>query len=337
MKITAPISRIGEIEAQAAAGAHELYCGVVPQEWVARFNTGAVNRRFFGNLDSVATLYAAIEAAHRAGTRLFMVLNAQHYGETYQTALLELAQRFHEAGGDAVIVADLALVVLLHQRLPMLTIHLSSVAGCRNSAGIDFYRDLGVRRVILPRDVTLDEIEGMARAANGIELEVFALNDGCVFEEGTCHSLHLPSKLGGPICIDERPFEYRDAKGRPISERMTRKLRENDADYKRWLWYRFGCGFSTTQAGYPFGPCGLCAIARLTAAGVASVKIAGREGPTERKTRSTAMVRAVLDRLEAGAQPQAAAAFAVGLRQTEDHCRSGFMCYYPETRWQADQ
>lgn len=336
MRITAPISRIEEIEAQAAAGAHELYCGIVPQEWVARFNTGAVNRRYFGNLDSMATLALGIETAHRAGVRLFLVLNAQHYGEAQQVALLELAQRFHEAGGDAVIVADIALVARLHQQLPALAIHLSSVAGCRNSAGIAFYRDLGVRRVILPRDVTLDEIEGMARAADGVELEAFVLNDGCVFEEGSCHSLHLPSKLGGPICLDERPFDYCDARGEPVSERTARKLRENDSDYKSWLWYRFGCGFSTTEEGYPYGPCGLCAMARLRAAGVMSVKIAGREGPTERKTRSTALVRAVLDQLTGGATPQEAATFAVGLRRLDEHCRSGFMCYYPETRWPAE-
>jgi collagenase-like PrtC family protease len=333
MKITAPISRLEEIALLAAAGAEELYCGVVPGEWVAQFNSGAVNRRYFGNLQGLADLESAVELARRHGVRLFLVLNAQHYGEEHLAALTALAGRFQAAGGDAVIVADLSLIAELRTAWPDLAIHVSSVAACRNSAGVAFYRELGVRRVILPRDVSLDEIAAITASAGGVEIEAFILNDGCVFEEGACHTLHLPAKLGGPICMDGRPTRYQDAQGGELAPRIVRRLRDNDTDYQRWLWYRFGCGFSTTPAGYPYGPCGLCALARLAAAGVASVKIAGREGASERKQKSVEMVRAVVDRLHAGDSPAAAAAFAVGLRGTEDHCRCGYMCYYPEVRW----
>ena len=333
MKITAPISRIDEIAPLAAAGAHELYCGVVPKEWIARFNTGAVNRHYFGNLNGIDELQRAIDLAHRNQVALLMVLNGQHYGSGQQEALVELASAFHGFGGDAVIVADVALIGGLREQVPALAIHVSSVAACRNSAGVGFYRDRGVRRVILPRDVSLAEIESIAGSPDAVEIEAFVLNDGCVFEEGACHSIHLPSKQGGPICIDKRPFAYQNPQGGAVATSVARRLRDNDSDYQRWLWYRFGCGFSTTEAGYPFGPCGLCAIARLAAAGVASIKIACREGPTERKLKSVEMVRAVLDRVTAGATPGAAAAFAVSIRQAEDRCRSGYMCYYPEVRW----
>ena len=336
MRITAPISRIDEIETLAAAGADEFYCGVVPKEWIARFNTGAVNRRYFGNLGGLEELQEAVAIAHRCAVKLFLVLNAQHYGAAYQLALVELASRFRYFGGDAVIVADAALIVELRERVPDMAIHVSSVAACRNSAGVGFYRDMGVRRVILPRDLTLDEIGAIAQAAGDVEVEAFVLNDGCVFEEGACHSIHLPAKQGGPICIDSQPFVYRDAKGGMISARTARMLRENDADYKRWLWYRFGCGFSTTSESYPFGPCGLCAISRLQDAGVSSIKIAGREGASGRKLKSVEMVRAVVDRVHSGSPQQDVAAFAVGIRETEEHCRAGFMCYYPEVRWKAE-
>lgn len=332
MKITAPISRIDEIVPMAAAGANELYCGVVPREWIARFNTGAVNRRYFGNLESMEQLGQAIDIAHQNGAALLLVLNAQQYGSAHQGALVELARTFHGYGGDAVIVADIGLIAQLRRHVPAVPIHVSSVAACRNSAGVGFYRDLGVRRVILPRDVSLEEIEAMAAACSPVEIEAFVLNDGCVFEEGACHSIHLPARQGGPICIDKRPFVYRDAHGQPVSPAMARRLRDNDADYQRWLWYRFGCGFTTSPNGYPWGPCGLCAIARLAAAGVASIKIAGREGTTERKLKSVEMVRAVLDPVRAGATREAAAELAVSLRQSADHCRSGHMCYYPEVR-----
>ena len=329
MNITAPISRLDEIPLMAAAGARELYCGVIPGEWVARFNSGSVNRRYFGNLGSMAELEQAVAAAHAGDVRLFLVLNAQHYGANVLEALVELAATFHALGGDAVIVADLVLIVALRAALPALPLHVSSVASCRNSAGVAFYRDLGVRRVILPRDVTLDEITVIAAGAGSIEIEAFVLNDGCVFEEGVCHSVHLPAQQGGPICIDKQAYAYRTGEGADLSPRVARRLRDNDSDYQRWLWYRFGCGFSTTPTGYPYGPCGLCAVARLHAAGVTAVKIAGREGPTARKLKSVEMVKTVVDRVELGATPAETAVIAIGLRQAETHCHSGYMCYYP--------
>jgi collagenase-like PrtC family protease len=332
MEINSPISHVDEIAPLVAAGARELYCGVVPSNWVAQFNTGAVNRRYFANFPGLSEVAKGVEAAHALGAKLFMVLNAQHYGDAQLDALVELGASFQRMGGDAVIVADMTLILALRERVPALAVHVSSVASCRNSAAVALYRDLGVRRVILPRDVTLDEIETIARRAPDVEIEAFVLNDGCVFEEGVCHTIHLPKKLGGPICIDSYQFETVNAAGEPMPHRAARRLLENDEDYKRWLWYRFGCGFSTTDNGFPYGPCGLCAIHRLQQSGVASIKIAGREGATGRKVKSVEMVRRVLDRARDGADAAEVAATAVGIRDTPAHCRSGYMCYYPEVR-----
>lgn len=332
MDITSPISHVDEIAPLVAAGARELYCGVVPSSWVAQFNTGAVNRRYFANFPSLDELEKAVGMAHELGARLFLVLNAQQYGSAQLDALVDLGNSFCKMSGDAVIVADMTLIIALREQVPDLNIHVSSVASCRNSAAVGFYRDLGVGRVILPRDVSLDEIEAIAKAVPDVELEVFILNDGCVFEEGVCHSIHLPGKLGGPICIDSYQFDYVGPGGKDLPPTLVRRLQDNDEDYKRWLWYRFGCGFSTTEEGYPFGPCGLCAIHRLRTAGIASVKIAGREGATERKIKSVEMVHKVLETARQGADAQAVAATAVGIRNTLAHCKSGYMCYYPEQR-----
>lgn len=333
MKITAPISQVDEIAPLLSAGAHELYCGVVAENWVKQFNTGAVNRRYFGNLHSLVELQRAIDAAHDGGAGLFLVLNAQHYGDAQLDALISLALCFHEMGGDAVIVADPTFISVLREAIPKLAIHVSSVASCRNSAAVGFYRALGVRRVILPRDVSLDEIEVITRRCRDIEIEVFILNDGCVFEEGVCHSIHLPKKLGGPICVADYAFEYRGASGAALSPRVAERLSGNDDDYQRWLWYRFGCAFSTTDEGYPYGPCGLCAIHRLHEMGVAAIKIAGREGATARKIKSVQMVSRVLEEVVKGGDAQSVASCAVNIRKTPQHCQTGYMCYYPEVKW----
>ncbi len=330
MKIVAPVSRLAEIEPLAQAGANEFYCGVVPPEWLGRFHALNANRRPSGNLASYADLASAIERTHAQGATLSLVLNAQHYSGAQAEAAMELAQRFADLGGDSLIVSDLGMLLRLAERLPALRLHVSSVATCRNAAAARLCRELGARRLILPRDVTLAEATAIADEVPDIEIEAFVLNDGCIFEEGACHTIHLPGQLGGPICLDRYQYVYRHRNGRAISARLGARLEENDEAYERWLWYRFSCGFSTTPEGLPYGPCGLCAVPVLRRGKVAAIKIAGREAPTARKLASVQMVKSVVDRVLGGESDAAVRHFAINLRPSEAHCATGFMCYYPE-------
>ncbi len=330
MKIVAPISRVEEVEILAQTGADELYCGVLPREWVGRFGIANANRRPTGNLPGYAELERAVRDAHRAGATLSLVMNAQQYAGGQMDAAAELARRFVDMGGDALIMSDLGLIHSLAQALPDLRIHVSSVATFRNTHAARLAGTLGARRVILPRDVTIAEACEIAHGAPDIEVEAFILNDGCVFEEGACHTIHLPNQLGGPICLDHYRHRYRHRHGKRIGAAMRTRILENDEAYQRWLWYRFSCGFTTTPEGMPFGPCGLCAIPALLRGGVAAVKIAGREGPTARKLASVRMVRRILDAAESGQSDEAVMEIARGLRPSHAHCATGFMCYYPE-------
>ena len=330
MNIVTPVSRVDEVAPLAAAGADEFYCGILPREWVGTFKTANANRRIFGNLESYEDLGAAIALAHAGAGKMSLVLNAQHYTAEQVIALVDIGKRFRDLGGDALIVGDMGLIVALAEALPAFRLHLSSIASCRNSEAARLYADLGVQRVILPRDVTLAEAAAMAQALPQLEFEVFILNDGCVFEEGACHTIHLPGKMGGPICLDNYENSYRRRDGRALAAEEQRRLQENEAAYKKWLWYRFSNGFSLTPNGLPWGPCGLCAIPALAAAGIKAIKIAGREGATERKLASLGMVKRTLERAQAGDSADAVAAFARGLRASPEHCATGHMCYYPE-------
>lgn len=330
MNIVAPISRLTEIGAIAEAGANELYCGVVPRDWVGTFKAANTNRRPGGNLSSLDELAQAVELAHSHQCTLSLVLNAQAYSAERSSAATDIAKNFLEMGGDALIVSDIGLIHALARQLPEARIHVSSVATCRNASGARLYRELGARRIILPRDVTIDEAIEIAAEVPDIELEAFVLNDGCVFEEGACNTIHLPGKLGGPICLDSYVYAYRHRNGRPVSERLRDKLVRNDIEYRKWLWYRFSCGFTTTPDGMPYGPCGLCAIPAFLRGKIAAVKIAGREGPTRRKVASVQLAKRILDASASGADDNAVYAIAKNLRPSVEHCATGYMCYYPE-------
>ncbi|MCF8474034.1 MAG: U32 family peptidase [Emcibacter sp.] len=330
MKITTPLSKIEEIDHLASAGADEFYCSIVPEDWLSRFGSSATSRRPFGNLAKESDLELALKKTHDQGKQLSLVMNAQNYTSEQIDCLMRLADRFANAGGDALIVSEPSLLGLLGQKGYDMGLHLSSIAACRNHHSAAFFHALGATRIILPRDMTLREIEQISRRYPNVEYEAFVLNDGCVFEEGVCHTIHLPSHLGGAICMDNYQYTYNRIDGAGLSNEEHSNLIHNDKRYAEWLWYRFGCGFSVTEEGYPYGPCGLCAMSKLHDMGVKSVKIAGRDAPLERKVKSVSLVRMLLDRIESGDDFAECAAFAKGIRQTPDLCRHGQMCYYPE-------
>lgn len=336
MRITAPISRAEEIGPMLAAGADELYFGVVPLGWAERFGVSTVNRRTFGNLEDGEALRRAVGAIRDGDGQASLALNGQQYTAERLELLQGLAERFAAAGGNAIIVGDMVLLDALAGMDLDLRLHISSIAGCRNGEAAEFYRDFGAARVVFPRHMTLVEMAEVAAAAPGLEFEAFVLNDGCLFDEGVCHTIHLPMKLGGPICMDSYELAYRCQDGRPPTARERAALDANDAAYKRWAWHKFSCGFSTTDDGQPFGPCGLCAIPFLAAHGINTIKIAGRETPTERKLKSLEMVRATLGRMEDGADPATLTDFARSLRARPDRCAEGYMCYYPEVLDEAE-
>ena len=335
MKITAPISRVEEIEILAAAGADEFYCSVVPESWTSTFKTSAVSRRAFGNLPEFSDLEKAVTEAHRLGKQLHLVMNSQHYTGEQLACLLDLARLFDEMQGDSVIVGDETLLALLGSHDFNFQIHVSSIASCRNSESASFHQALGADRIIFPRDMKISEMESMVAANPSLEFEAFMLNDGCVYEEGSCHTIHLPGKLGGAICIDNYQSNDQRIDGKPLSDAEKKAFEINDKDYQKWLWYRFGNGFSVSPNGMPYGPCGLCALPRFLASSVTSVKIAGRDAPTERKLKSVQMVNAVRETsIEQGGD--AAKALARGMREQPEHCQTGYMCYYPEVRMKPD-
>ena len=335
MRITAPISRAEEIGPMLAAGADELYFGVVPLGWAERFGVSTVNRRTFGNLEDGDGLRRAVGAIRDGGGEASLALNGQQYTAERLELLLGLAERFAAAGGNAVIVGDMVLLDALARAGLDLRLHISSIAACRNGETALFYRDFGAARVVFPRHMTLAEMADVAAAAPELEFEAFVLNDGCLFDEGVCHTIHLPMQLGGPICMDSYELDYRRQDGHAPSAREQATLDANDEAYKRWAWHKFSCGFTTTGDGQPFGPCGLCAIPFLAAHGIGTIKIAGRETPTERKLKSLELVRATLDRLEGGADSAAVTGFARSLRAGPDRCAEGYMCYYPEVLREA--
>lgn len=333
MKILAPISSCEEVEMLAESGAEEFYCGVVPTEWTERYS-GAVwlNRRSpkGGSLDSTSNLKRLVDLAHRRGIPVFVTLNAPYYTADQLKWVLELARRLHgEAGVDAFIVTDINLLMRLSRMQLGADLHVSSVAASLNTEAIRFLLQFGPSRIILPRSLTIAEIERMANNLNGqVELEAFMLNDGCAFEEGFCATTHHHTVGAFCTSLSEMQTEFEAKGGRSLSYRQMKRLVKNLADYREWIWYVNGNGCGATPAGLPYGPCGLCAIHDFHRIGIASLKIVGREASPFKKLASVRMVRDIVDRVRRGSSKLVTIERAKSLRGEPVHCESGYMCYY---------
>jgi putative protease len=309
VKILAPLRNSNEVAPLAAAGAHEFYCGLAPPGWSSAFGTAWADRRNpkAAGVPDLDDLRRIVAIAHPRP--VFATLNAPSYPAGAVPRLIEFARTLvDDVGVAALIVAEWELLLALCEAGLAPRVHVSSLAGCRNHGAAAFYRGLGVARVILPRQMTLAEIE--QTAIPGLEWEVFLLNDGCVFDEGICATTHAL----GPYCIDDRIGKRPAALG----ER-----------YEFWKWTLDNCGCQTSR-GYTLGPCGLCALPDFARIGVASLKVVGREAPLARKEASVRLAAAALDVATRGATREEIRDVVVSLRGAPELCRGAHLCYYPD-------
>ena len=314
MKLLAPLRDSSEVAPLLAAGAEEFYCGLAPSAWQERFKQDWVNRRSPGSagVSDLADFRQILSQA--SGHPVYVALNAPFYPAGALEMLAEFSVTLLAAGASALIVADLDLLLTLVEAGLAAKIHLSSLATCTNPGAAAFYQELGVSRIILPRHLTLDEIE--ASRVPEMEFEAFLLNDGCVFEEGLCATTHA----AGAFCLND---------GEQSQAISTQTLE----GYEFWKWTLNHCGCKTNR-GYPVGPCGLCALPRLLESGISSLKVVGREASLVRKEASVKLAAMALQLARAGAGPEEIRAAVIELRGGASLCMGGHLCYYPDV-WAA--
>ena len=309
MKILAPLRSSEEVLPLLAEGAHEFYCGLTPPGWNEIFGQAWVHRRNprSAGVSGLEDLRRIVDLA--LPRPVYATLNAPSYPAGAVPRLVDFGRLLlDEVGVAALIVAEWELLLALCEQGLGPRLHVSSLASCRNPGAAAFYRSLGVSRVILPRHMTLREIE--ETAIPGLEWEVFALNDGCVFEEGICATTHA----FGPFCMNDR-----------LAARSGRL----DRRYEFWKWTLNNCGCQTNR-GYTLGPCGLCALPRLARIGVTSLKVVGREASLARKAASVRLAAVALNHAERGAGPDDIRASVVSMRGAPELCENAHLCYYPD-------
>jgi len=172
-EVLAPAGDRAALEAAVRAGADAVYFGL------QGFNARARATNF-----DVDELGAAMRWLHDHGAKGYVTLNTLVFDE--ELAAVESAVRAcAEAGVDAVIVQDLGVAKLARAIAPDLPIHASTQMTCTDAASVELARELGATRVILARELSLDDIAKI-RASTDVEVEVFVHGALCISYSGQC-------------------------------------------------------------------------------------------------------------------------------------------------------
>lgn len=296
LELVCPAGTPAALRTAVEAGADSVYCG---------FNDETNARNFPGLNFSREELAAAITYAHRRGARVLVAINTfprAGSGGLWQRAVDDAAR----LEADAVILADLGLLAYAAERQPQLRRHLSVQAAAANADTIRFYAEtFGVKRVVLPRVLTVQEIAAI-NAEVRCETEVFVFGGLCVMAEGRC-SLSSYATGRSPnmhgVCSPASHVRYHEEGGELVSRlgdfTIDRVAAGTAAPYPTLC---KGCFQAGGYRGHVFeDPVSLDAagfLAELAKAGVTALKIEGRQ-------RSRAYTQAVVESFRRAVDAQA--------------------------------
>ena len=217
-------------------------------------------RAFAGNFDA-QELAQAVELCHRQGKKFYVTMNIFPFDDQL-SGFVEAARQAWEIGVDAAIVSDLGAICTLREQVPGLALHVSTQASTVNAPSVRHYRDLGCRRVILAREMSLSRLAALGAAVGAdMELETFVHGASCVAWSGRCLlSAALTGRSGNQgACAQPCRWEYAVMEKKRPGEYLPVCEDENGS-------YLFSARDLNLMPLLP----------QLTAAGISSLKIEGR-------------------------------------------------------------
>jgi len=170
-EVLSPAGNMEMLKFAVMYGADAVYLGGI------RFGA----RKFSNNFDD-EELKVAVEFAHKYGVKVYLTMNTLIYEEEVKD-FIEYAKYVHSIGVDAVIVQDFGMIMLLRKCLPNLKIHASTQMHNNNGKMIELLSSIGIKRVVLDREMSLEEISKLPKT---VEKEVFCHGALCVSYSGEC-------------------------------------------------------------------------------------------------------------------------------------------------------
>ncbi|MGB2078995.1 MAG: tRNA 5-hydroxyuridine modification protein YegQ [Vibrio sp.] len=173
-ELLSPAGSLKNMRYAFAYGADAVYAGQ------PRYSLRVRNNEF-----NHENLKIGIDEAHAQGKKLYVVCNIQPHNSKLKTFIRDL-KPIVEMGPDALIMSDPGLIMMVREAFPDMAIHLSVQANAVNWATVKFWSTQGVERVILSRELSLEEIEEIRENCPETELEIFVHGALCMAYSGRC-------------------------------------------------------------------------------------------------------------------------------------------------------
>lgn len=174
-ELLAPVGSMEALHAALRFGADAVYLGGP----LLQLRAKSAGFTFAGIAD-------AANAVHAKGKRLYATVNALAYPDEIDL-LPAYANRLKDCGVDAAIVSDLGVLTAMHKACPQLELHVSTQASCTNHASALTWYGLGAKRIVLAREMTIEQIRDLKRRIpDDLELEAFVHGAMCMAYSGRC-------------------------------------------------------------------------------------------------------------------------------------------------------
>jgi len=334
----------GDIEKLAQAGAGEFFCGIVPQEWAKIYGySPSLNKRYSPGqqFTSFEKLDKIIKKIHSLGKKVFITFNSHSYTKEQLPYLERYLHQTRQLNVDAIIVTNMALLLVIKELKLDFNIHIGGDAGSYSARAALFFKKLGVTRIKFPRDISINEMKSVIERTKsyGFEYEAFIAEQRCPFSGVGCRNSHglgckdfcymswgknpfyrLPADLTADI---DKKSDFEKLMQRiPLS--FLPKWKHNSSQYDMWTIAGLFSSFSNRD--HAIRECGLCAINKLAAIGVNSLKYVSRGKALKSKLFMLNILKKVVN------NPKADTEYCKNIRDNPELCELGYMCYYPEAR-----
>lgn len=173
-ELLSPAGSLKNMRYAFAYGADAVYAGQ------PRYSLRVRNNEF-----NHANLKIGIDEAHAQGKKFYVVVNIAPHNSKLKTFIKDLATVV-EMKPDALIMSDPGLIMLVREHFPEMDIHLSVQANAVNWATVKFWQQMGLTRVILSRELSIDEIAEIREKVPEMELEIFVHGALCMAYSGRC-------------------------------------------------------------------------------------------------------------------------------------------------------
>lgn len=173
-ELLSPAGSLKNLRYAFAYGADAVYAGQ------PRYSLRVRNNEFDHD-----NLKIGIDEAHALGKKFYVVVNIQPHNSKLKNFIRDLAPII-AMQPDALIMSDPGLIMMVREHFPEMQIHLSVQANAINWATVKFWKDYGLSRIILSRELSIEEIEEIQTQVPEIELEVFVHGALCMAYSGRC-------------------------------------------------------------------------------------------------------------------------------------------------------